>query len=57
MPGKIHKIQAALPGWIDAHGPAEAKPLMEKLNSALKDRRFDDAAKTADEILKLLSIK
>ena len=55
LPDKIHKIQAALPGWISAHGAARVKPLMEKLDAALKDHRFDDAAKEADAILKLLS--
>jgi len=54
LPDKIHKIQAALPGWVEAHGPAQVKPLMEKLDAALKARRFDDASKLADEILKLV---
>jgi hypothetical protein len=54
LPSKIHRIQAAVPQWVEVHGPAQIKPLMEKLNAALKARQFDQAAKTADEILKLL---
>ncbi len=55
LPDKIHKIQAALPAWIEAHGPERVKPLMEALDRAIKAKRWDDAAKTADDILKLLA--
>lgn len=55
LAAKIHTIQAALPAWIEAHGPSEVKPLMEKLDAALKAHRFDEAAKTADDILKLFA--
>ncbi len=51
---KIHKIQTALPGWINLHGATRVKPLMEKLDAALKNRNFDEAAQRADEILTLL---
>ncbi len=54
LPSKIHRIQAALPQWVEVHGPMQVKPLMGKLNTALKARQFDQATKTADEILKLL---
>jgi hypothetical protein len=54
LPGKIHSIQAGLPQWIEVHGPTQVRPLMEKLDAALKARQFDQATKTADEILKLL---
>jgi hypothetical protein len=54
LPDKIHKIQSTLPAWIGVHGSAQMKPLMEKLDAAIKARQFSDAAKTADEILILL---
>jgi hypothetical protein len=55
LPGKVHKIQDALPGYISANGPAKVAPLMEKLQGALKGRQFNEAAKVADEILSLIS--
>ena len=55
LPDKVHKIQEVLPSWIQSNGPSRVKPLMENLDSALKEQRFEDAAKTADEILKVVS--
>ena len=54
LPGKIQKIQAILPSWVEAHGPTDVKPLMEKLNAAIKAKRFDDADRLADEVLALI---
>jgi hypothetical protein len=55
LPAKIHTIQSALPEWIEAHGAERIKPLMENLAAAMNDHRFEDAAKQADAILKLLA--
>lgn len=49
---KIHKVQASLPGWIEKHGPARVKSNVEKLQNALKEKRFKDAGEAADAILK-----
>lgn len=55
LPDKIHKIQALLPAWMKDHGSTQARPLMEKLSECLKQRQFDEASKTADAILELIS--
>jgi hypothetical protein len=51
---KIHKVQAALPPWVEKHGPAQVKDQVEKLDRALKEKRFDDASATADALLKII---
>ena len=54
LPDRVHKIQALLPAWVKKHGPAEVKPLMEKLDGSLKQHQFETASQTADAILRLL---
>jgi hypothetical protein len=49
---KIHKVQAALPSWLQAHGSAQIQDNIEKLKQAVGDQRFDDAEKSVDAILK-----
>lgn len=49
---KIQKVQAALPGWLQNHGPAQIQDNIENLGQALEDQRFNDAEKTTDAILK-----
>jgi len=55
LPARVQRIQALLPAWVDAHGSAKVKPLMEQLDGYLKRQRFGDASRTADEILRLIS--
>ena len=55
LPARIRRIQALLPAWVEQHGPAKAKPLMEQLDGYLKQQRFEEASRTADEILRLIS--
>lgn len=54
LPGKVHRIQALLPPWLEEHGPARVKPLLEKLDGYLKQQQFDKASKTADDVLQLI---
>jgi hypothetical protein len=54
LPGKVRKIQAALPAYVEANGQSKVGPLMEKLNGALKQRQFDEAERIADQILALI---
>jgi len=51
---KIHQVQAALPGWLKEHGPAQIQDNVEKLKQSVEEQRFDDAAATADAILKTI---
>jgi hypothetical protein len=49
---KIQKVQAALPGWLQNHEPAQIQDNVDVLGQALEDQRFNDAEKTIDAILK-----
>jgi hypothetical protein len=51
---KVRAIAAKLPGWIAAHGPALVKDDADKLQQALKEKRYDDADRDADVILKTI---
>ncbi len=51
---KIQKVQATLPGWIARNGPAQVKDNVEKLQRLLTEKRFEEAAKIADAILKTI---
>ena len=52
---KMRTIQAELPGWIQKTGrPAEAMPLVQKIQSLAKDKQWQEADKTADEVLALI---
>jgi hypothetical protein len=51
---KIHKVQAALPGWLKEHGSAQIQDNVEKLKQSVEEQRFDDAAAAADAILKTM---
>ncbi len=55
LPEKIRKVQKTLPGWIAKHGPAEVKDHVARLDAALRQRRFEDAAKAADAILRIIA--
>jgi hypothetical protein len=51
---KIHKVQAALPGWLQVHGPAQVEDNANKLQHAVEEQRFNDAAAAADALLKTM---
>ncbi|HYR58878.1 MAG TPA: hypothetical protein VEO95_09625, partial [Chthoniobacteraceae bacterium] len=56
FPEKMRKIQAALPGWVkNAERQAQATALMQKLQSLIKDKKWQEADKAADEMLALIS--
>ena len=53
---KMHQIQKELPAWVQKSGQqAKMAPLTRKLTALLKDRKFQEADKVADEILSLMS--
>jgi hypothetical protein len=55
LASKVHQIQAQLPGWIQRHGPAAVKDDLAQLDAALREKRFDDATRAADALLKTLA--
>ena len=53
---KMHRIQRELPTWVQKSGQqAKMMPLTRKLKAFLKDRKWQDVDKVADEILSLMS--
>jgi hypothetical protein len=53
---KMHRIQAELPAWIQKSGQqAQAMPLIENIKSRIKERKWQEADKVADELLALMS--
>jgi hypothetical protein len=51
---KIQKVQAALPSWLQKHGPAQIQDNFDILGQALGDQRFNDAEKAIDAILRTI---
>jgi len=52
---KMRRIQAELPGWVQKSGKqAQVLPLTEKLKALLKDKKWQEADKLADDLLDLL---
>ncbi len=52
---KMGRIQKQLPGWVQRSGKqAQAKPLTEKLQAYIKDRKWLEADEVADELLSLM---
>ena len=52
---KIRRIQEELPGWIKKSGKqAEAMPLIQKLQRLVKEKKWQEADKVADEVLALM---
>jgi hypothetical protein len=52
---KMQRIQKELPGWIQKTGNVkDAKALMQKLEGQLETKKFEDANKTVDSILKMI---
>jgi hypothetical protein len=53
---KMHRIQKDLPDWVKKSGQqARVMPLMQKLDTLIKDKKWQEADKVADEILALMS--
>jgi len=53
---KMHRIQKELPDWVQKSGQqAKLTPLTRKLDALLKDRKWQELDKVADEILSLMS--
>ncbi len=53
---KMRRIQTAMPAWVQKTGrQAEAMSLAEKITALMKERKFEEADKVADEILSLIS--
>jgi cell fate (sporulation/competence/biofilm development) regulator YmcA (YheA/YmcA/DUF963 family) len=52
---KMHRIQAELPNWIQKTGrQAEAMPLIHKVMALIKERKWQEADKAADDVLALM---
>jgi len=53
---KMHRIQKELPPWVQKSGQqAKATALMQKLDALMKDKKWQEVDKVADEILSLMS--
>jgi hypothetical protein len=58
LQNKIHTIQTQVPAWIGrTQRPDIIQPLMNKLESFIKSKKFEDAERQADEILHLIYAK
>jgi hypothetical protein len=51
---KIQKVQAALPSWLQKHGPAQIQDNFDTLGQAMDDQRFNDAEKAVDAIIRTM---
>ncbi len=56
LPSKIHKIQAALPAYLQKNGPKTVQPMMQQLDGHLQNNQLREASHLADEIMKLLKV-
>ncbi len=55
---KMHRIQAELPGWVQKTGrQSEAMPLVQKMQALIKDKKWQEVDKVADELLVLIHEK
>jgi hypothetical protein len=53
---KMHQIQRELPAWVQQSGQqTQATCLTQKLTALMKDRKWQEADKVADELLSLMS--
>ena len=53
---KMHRIQKELPAWVQKSGKqAQAMPLVRKIEAFIKDRKWQEADKVADELLALIN--
>ena len=54
--GKMQRIQKDLPDWVQKSGAqARAMPLIEQIKTLMKDRKWQEADKVADEIISMMS--
>jgi hypothetical protein len=52
---KMHRIQEELPVWVQKSGKqAQAMPLVQKLQGLVKEKKWQEADKVADELLALM---
>ena len=52
---KMHRLQRELPAWVQKSGQqARVAPLAQRLDSLLKERKFQEADRVADELLALM---
>jgi len=53
---KMHRIQKELPAWVQKSGQqAKVAPLTQKLDAFLKDKKWQEVDKVADELLSLMA--
>ena len=57
LPDRIHIIQTQLPLWIEQNPSrrSEVEPLVLQLQQSIEDNNFEQASKTADEILAIIA--
>src|SRR5262249_6120844 len=52
---KMRRIQAELPPWVQKSGQqAKVMPLVQKLQALIKEKKWQEADRTADEVLRLM---
>ena len=52
---KMRRIQEELPGWVQKSGKqAQAMPLIQKLQGLVKEKKWQEADRVADELLALM---
>ncbi|MGA3238064.1 MAG: hypothetical protein ABSG03_17370 [Bryobacteraceae bacterium] len=54
LPEKMRIIERGLPAYVDKNGPARVASLMQRLDEQIKQQRFAEAEKTADEVLPMM---
>jgi hypothetical protein len=53
---KMHRIQKEFPAWIQKSGKqAKAAPLMQKLSTLLKDKKWRELDEIVDEVLSMMA--
>lgn len=48
-------IQQRLPAYVEKNGPARVASLMRRLDEQMKQQEFEQAEKTADEVLRIMN--
>ena len=55
LQNKMHRIQNELPAWVQKSGQqAQVRPLTDRLNLLIKEQKWPEVDKVADEILALM---
>jgi hypothetical protein len=53
---KMHRIQKEFPAWIQKSGKqAKAAPLMQKLSTLLKEKKWQELDEIADQVLSMMA--